>query len=108
MSSQDPLQDSVDGYPRLAAQIGLRPELAIFRRFGFLNAQNLLYYQAELSQLEKQLRQCQREDSMSRKDQKARYALNWYWLRESVYDEDTRQLDVVIQIRKTLRLYSRI
>jgi hypothetical protein len=43
----------VNGYPKLARHMGASPEIAIFRRFGALNAQNLLYLQAELVHLEK-------------------------------------------------------
>ncbi|KAF2690764.1 hypothetical protein K458DRAFT_473865 [Lentithecium fluviatile CBS 122367] len=42
MASNDPLADRVKGYPKRAGQIELRPEVAIFRRFGALNAENLL------------------------------------------------------------------
>jgi hypothetical protein len=40
-----------NGYTKLAIQMGQYSEMAIFRRFGALNAQNLLYLQAELVQL---------------------------------------------------------
>ncbi|KAF2193865.1 hypothetical protein K469DRAFT_709321 [Zopfia rhizophila CBS 207.26] len=106
MTSNDPLRDRIMGYPKLAAQIEIRPETAMFRRFGALNAENLLYYQAELVQLEKLLRECQLADSLSSKGRKSKYALNWYWLRESRADGDTRQLDLVLRIRETLRLYN--
>jgi hypothetical protein len=40
------------GYSRLARMIGKRRELGIFRTFSSLEAQSLLYMQAELVQLE--------------------------------------------------------
>jgi hypothetical protein len=44
------------GYAQLASLMGAHPEVAVFRRFGALNAQNLLYLQAELTHLELELR----------------------------------------------------
>lgn len=104
------LRNKVTGYPKLAAQIGLRPELAMFRRFGALNAENLLYYQAELVDLEKSLQKCQEADRASGVGRKPSYSVNWYWLRESEagLDGDTKQLNLVLRIRETLRLYSKI
>ena len=61
MAADIPLAEKVRGYPKLAGQMGLRPEVAIFRRFGALNAENLLYFQAELALLERDLQEQQRE-----------------------------------------------
>jgi len=40
------------GYEGLAQFMGVYPELAIFRRFGALNLQNVLFLQAEITALE--------------------------------------------------------
>jgi hypothetical protein len=106
MAPLSPLQNRIRGYPKLAEQIGLRPELAMFRHFGALNAQNLLYYQAELVDLEAQLHEHQKLDSESRVGRKAKYASNRYWLWNSRDDGDTNQLSLVLRIRKTLRYYN--
>ena len=45
----------MEGYAKLASFMASDSEFAIFRRFGALNAQNLLYYQAELMDLETHL-----------------------------------------------------
>jgi hypothetical protein len=45
------------GYPTIAEHMSKSPENTILRRFAALNTQTLLYYQAELISLEKQLRQ---------------------------------------------------
>jgi hypothetical protein len=108
MATSNPLQGKVTGYPKLAAQMGLRPELAMFSRFGALNAENLLYFQAELVLLETRLRERQLVDSQDKQGSKSKYALNWYWLRESKDDGDTEQLDLVLEMRETLRLYSKL
>jgi hypothetical protein len=107
MASKEPLGEFVVGYPKLAAQMELQPETSLFRRFGFLNAQNLLHYQAELTILEKHLRDCQRADSLNVKGNKCQYAVNWYWLDQSKDDGDTLQLDLVLKIRETLKEYSK-
>jgi hypothetical protein len=43
------------GYADIAKLMCKRPEVAIFRRFAFLNTKNLLYLQAELIHLEIEL-----------------------------------------------------
>jgi hypothetical protein len=107
MTVTDPLSEFVLGYPKLAAQMELQPEISMFRRFGFLNAQNLLYFQAELITLESRLRDHQRADSLDTKgSKKSQYGLNWYWLEHSRDDGDTQQLDLVLKIRGTMKEYS--
>ena len=107
MVSSPPSSQTVNGYPRFASLIETRPECAIFRRFGALNAQNLLYLQAELIGLEKSLREQQKEDSESGHQYKTKYAQNWFWLSTSERDGDTQQLDLVLKTRETLRQYSK-
>ena len=102
------LADRVKGYPKLAGQIELRPELAIFRRFGSLNAENLLYLQAELSLLEDDLQRQQLEDNRSGHPRKGRYALSWYELSTSIHNGDQRQLELIYRIRETLKQYSTV
>lgn len=107
MAGHDPLSEFVLGYPKLAAQMALQPETSIFRRFGFLNAQNLLYFQAELTILEEQLQKRQKLDSLGTTGRKSKYARNWFWLEQSRDDGDTCQLDLVLRIRETMKEYSR-
>ncbi|KAF2638242.1 hypothetical protein P280DRAFT_491706 [Massarina eburnea CBS 473.64] len=99
--------DRVIGYPKLAAQMELQPELAIFRRFGALNAQNILYFQAELVWLEKCLQARQKADSISQEGERHQYALNWYWLDKSRDGKDAEQLELVLRIRKVLAKYNK-
>ena len=108
MAATDPFTDIVIGYPKLAAKFEILPEAAIYRRFGALNAQNLLYYQAELSYLERKLRDRQKQDSNDQKGHGASYATNWYWLKHSKTDGDGRQIDLVMQIRELLKQYSQL
>lgn len=107
-SAAIPLSDLVIGYPKLAGQIGLLPEIAIFRSFSALNAQNLLYLQAELIHLEQQLRKQERADSINAaQGNKATYAVNWFWLYQSKHDGDEDQLKLVQTIRARLKEYNK-
>lgn len=106
MASNDPLRHLVIGYPKLAGQMEIQPETAIFRRFGALNARNLLYLQAEIMTLEKQL--CEREvmDNGDEKGMKSQYALDWFWLSQSADDGDIEQLRLILKIRELLKEYN--
>ena len=108
MDSSETLNERVVGYPRLAAHMSLQPETAIFRTFSELNAKNLLYMQAEIALLEKELHRCELEDAkdICPKRHKSQYAVSWYWLIESKCDGDTKQLDLVLRIRRLLKEYS--
>jgi hypothetical protein len=110
MASNDPLHKIVKGYPKLAARMEIQPELAIYRRFGALNAQNLLYLQAELETLEKNLRKQQIQDDNDKQGNGPRYAKDWYWLNESKNGakDEQLQLQLVLQIRSTLKAYSKL
>ena len=46
---------SVGSYPKLSEFMGSWSDVAIFRRFANLNAENLLFLQAELLHLEQEL-----------------------------------------------------
>jgi hypothetical protein len=106
MVSIDPLPDITIGYPKLAARIEIQPELSIYRRFGALNAQNLLYFQAQLVDLEAKLRAQQAIDNTSTHGHKSKYAVTWLRLENSAIDGDTKQRDLVIEIRALLREFS--
>jgi hypothetical protein len=106
MSSSDAFADVVVGYPKLAAKFEVLPEVAIFRRFGALNAQNLLYYQAEITYLERKLKAQQLQDNNQGNDQEKLYAIDWFWLEKSQEQGSAPQLKLVLKIRKLLREYS--
>jgi hypothetical protein len=106
MSSLDPFSHAVVGYPKLAAKMESLPETAIFRRFGALNAQNLLYYQAQLTYLERKLQAQQLKDSSVGSNREKKYAIDWFWLERAREDGDATQLDLVLKIRTLLKEYS--
>ena len=57
------------GYAKLSSLMSTDSEFAIFRKFGALNAQNLLYYQAELRRMicEQQLQRTRIQKTQTRK-----------------------------------------
>ena len=100
-----PLNGLVTGYPKLAGQMGILPESAMFRTFAALNARNLLYLQAELVALENALLQCEAEDANDEK--RRQYALDWFWLHQSQWDdESSKQYSLVQKIKGKLKEYS--
>jgi len=104
--SEYPLAHLTIGYPRLAGQMEILPETAIYRRFGALNSRNLLYYQAELALLEKELIAQEALDSSI--PEKQCYALDWYWMSQSAEQGDSKQLDLVVKMRALLKEYSKL
>lgn len=59
---------SPKGYQKLANLMGSHQEIAIFRGFGALTMLNLLSLQAELIDIEVQLRETCRDDDVGRND----------------------------------------
>ena len=87
--------------------MGIQPEMAMFKRFGALNARNLLYMQSELMNLERTLKRVEMEDAMARQGDKPNYSRDFYWLHYSEFvGPDTRQLNLIKRIREVLKEYS--
>lgn len=101
----DPLSEYVHGYPKLAARMAWRPETTILRQFSTLSIRNLLYMQAELSALEKELDRCTKMDSLKKKGNEAHYATHWAYLAASCEDGHPEQLQAVLKIRRLLPDY---
>ena len=103
----------MEGYAKIASIMGSHPEVAILRRFGALNAQNLLYLQAELVALEQDLRAISAKDSTSNEQNRTKYSRDWYTLSRSQNQttggEDAgKQWQTILQIRAKLKEYSRL
>ena len=93
----------MEGYAKLSSLISTDAEF--YRKFGALNAQNLLYYQAELIGLEDDLRVIATQDRASQDSEKREFADSWNGLSHAEGGKDL-QLQKVMQIRKTLKEYS--
>ncbi|KAK4550076.1 hypothetical protein LTR36_003043 [Oleoguttula mirabilis] len=84
-----------EGYHELAEKLmGPYPELNITRRFNALNALSLLSMQAELTQLEVELKQASLAGGLT----------SFHALRKA--QEDTPQRDLIAQIRKKISEYN--
>ena len=95
----------MEGYAKLASLMGAHPEVGILRRFGALNAQNLLYLQAELVNLESEFRTI--SDNSRQIDSR-----DWFSLSISKNDTNDEgsvgdQWRVALMIRDRLKEYSR-
>ena len=78
------------------------PGVAIFRRFGDLNIQNLLYLQAELNNLVDSYRDVAQEDYESSDAMRKTYSKEWVKLSTSSCEQWQKWLD----IRSKLEQYS--
>jgi hypothetical protein len=105
---------TVAGYPRLSDQIGRQPEFGIYRSFAALHAQDLLYMQAELVEVENELRSVEKVDSESADNYRKLYSSDWWFLehaanRQGLSDHDAafKQRDILRRMRPLLKQYSR-
>lgn len=98
----------MDGYAKLAWRMSAYPEFAIVRRFRALHLQNILYLQAELVELESQLRAREQENVRSEDRTKYFSARDWFTLSTDRPEEDgtVTQWDLFLQLRAKLREYS--
>jgi hypothetical protein len=87
--------------------MGRFPDLAAFRRFRTLNAKSLLYRQAELVHLERELHRLELQDhsehNIGPTPNSKKYANDWYWL----WSEQGSQWGTVMKIRQLLKEYSK-
>ncbi|KAI0529930.1 hypothetical protein GGR58DRAFT_525637 [Xylaria digitata] len=97
------------GYPRFASLMGAHPEMAAFRRFGSLNALNLLYLQAELIGLENKLQKQAKTDAESGHFERSIYHRDWQTLAESVATENgnSTQWRTMLEARDKLKEYNK-
>jgi hypothetical protein len=100
----------MQGYALIASRMAVHTDLGIFRRFAALNAQNLLYMQAELTYLERKLRELEKlNNHFDDSDVRNRYAHNWNELRaeKSEPGSDPTQWELCLVLREKLKTYSR-
>lgn len=98
------------GYAKIAQLMGEHPEVAILRRFSTLSAQNLLYLQAELRDLELELSKYAKLDDASEHPDRKAYSLDWLALKESGEEDveegnDGHQWETMLAIRSKLEEY---
>ncbi|KAI1320761.1 hypothetical protein F5Y16DRAFT_389611 [Xylariaceae sp. FL0255] len=97
-------EEDSGGYAELGDFMGRQPQLAIFRRFGSLSNQTLLYLQAEITDLEHHLKYIQKRDNQSKDKVQRQYARSWYGLSDSASlpepSHQREQYDLIMKIRK--------
>lgn len=90
-----------NGYRELADLMSLMPRMGMFRRFGFLNALNLLFYQAELMKLEQTFIRQLESDEKSGDPRKRLFSKDW-----NAVSATDNQRTMVGEIRTLLEKYS--
>lgn len=91
------------GYGAVAAAMDADTDLAIYRRYGALNARNILYLQSELLVLEERLQQLDVDaDGPGNSADVRAVPRSWYNLEK----QHGEHLEVVMLIRDRLEKYS--
>ncbi|ETS76968.1 hypothetical protein PFICI_10842 [Pestalotiopsis fici W106-1] len=95
------------GYTKIAAFMAEHPEDVMVRRFANLNLQNILYLQAEIVGLEKDLRALEAKNNSSEDRDRRTFALDWYTLAHMHNAPDSgQQWEKWQQLRKVLKEYN--
>lgn len=95
----------MEGYAKLAKLMGdgrTDGHFLIFQKFEMLSAQNLLYLQAEIINLQESLDIIVKSDSESADPEKSVYTQDWQALSSS---KDTHQWEKWLEIRCKLKEY---
>lgn len=90
----------------LAERIAVKPQTAIYRRFDALNARHILYLQAELCILEKQLRVMEHKDKEKDKEGRLGYAVDYQRMLETQKSQGKEQLVLIRKMHRKLNEYS--
>lgn len=94
------------GYADLSKLMNENPETAVFRSFRELNMITLLRLQAELHDLEYQLRDIRDEDSQSGDRIREDYVRDFRLMRDYKEEGDSLQHDILVAVGEKLREYS--
>ena len=105
------MEQDQEGYHKLASLIGAHPHMGMYRRFGGLNALNALYLQAELIELEDELKFQAVRDMKSDCDVAKTYSRDWFTLsrpivRQNEHSTYNPQWRTMLNIREKLKEYS--
>lgn len=100
---------AMGGYHEIAGLMNKFPITAVFKRFGWLNYLNILYFQAELAILEECIRDEAQKDRESSDRERRQYFQSFRHLhggRTETGAKNTTQWDLVVRMRKVLKQYS--
>lgn len=111
----DPFEDiekPLPGWPLVSKLIGKYPELEAFKAFRVLNIKSLLYYQAELIDLQKDLHQAEYKEFRQGDNDGITDAslmaenLGYYLLNARMEKPNSKQVQLMKEIRVVLKDYS--
>ena len=109
MATIGPMNASGQGsWPRVAALMGCKPGMAIFRRFRTLNALRLLEMQSHLVQQEQNYEYLCSLDAKVDCPTSRSYSTNWETLDESSGSSGTLQKDAWREVKDGLESYSNL
>jgi hypothetical protein len=100
------VEKAQNGYPKLAWLMSTYPDNAIFRRFGELNMLNLLRLQAEIHEMEQELKRIRDEDKESEDVMRMAYVNDFCAMRDNQEEGDSEQYDLLIRIGEKLQEYN--
>ncbi|KAK8062015.1 hypothetical protein PG994_008381 [Apiospora phragmitis] len=94
-----------EGYAKISQLMGCQDTCAIYRRFRRLNSLNLLYLQAELTQLEEELESIAKRDAA---DPERRFHAKDWWSLSQHNDDDEEDEDAAEQWEKVLEIREKL
>jgi hypothetical protein len=106
----------IPGWPALARTIASKPAFVVFPSFTDLNVKSLLYYQAKLIKLRKELHEAEYQDFFNGDSSQIHFAEDLDWLFDSVQSDSEQkdleycpeQLKILEKIRIILDKYSKL
>jgi hypothetical protein len=98
------VSNNATGYPAIASIMAKYPDFAMFRRFRALNARSILYYQAELIQVEDDIREHETQLALDPNQIVADRLKDW----AAMLEEDDEYIRLVSKLRTLLREYSKL
>ena len=98
-------EDPVEGWPQVALLMAKTPDFAAFSRFRDLNIKSLLYYQAQLTTLRKDLHKREYADQRGTDQEAAKFASRADFLMTT---EGSAQFKLIKEIREVLKEYSKL
>lgn len=100
---------AMGGYHDIAGMMTRFPITAVFKRFGFLNYLNILYFQAELAILEECIKEAAQKDRDSPDRERQKYFQSFRRLHEGRTEngeKDKTQWRLILRMRAVLKEYS--
>jgi hypothetical protein len=99
----------MEGYVKIAQFMSEHPESAMVLRFSDINLQNILYLQAEIYGLLKDLRSIEKQNHNSPSEDVKNFPLDWYTLANTLSEDGkrNRQWEKVLHLRPLLKEYSK-